>query len=197
MQFTEGNFYHIFNRGNDKQRIFFQDRNYLYFIDKVKKYIVPNSNLIAWCLMPNHFHFLIQANLSTLKVVKDTPIKINALTEGIRLLLSSYTKAIQKQESMTGNLFQQKTKFKCADEYLTTAFHYIHQNPLRAGLVKQLENYPWSSFVDYYGVRSGDENNSQICNQSVAYQFMSINQERFLKDSYSVIPDDVIGKIEN
>ena len=72
--------------------------------------------------MPNHFHFLIRANSFSTRIVKEGTIKINALTEGIRMLLSSYTKAIQKQESLTGNLFQQKTKFKCVDDYLGLPF---------------------------------------------------------------------------
>ena len=88
---------------------------------------------------------------------------------------------------MKGSLFQQKTKFKSVDEYLIFAFHYIHQNPLRAGLVKRLEDYPWSSFREYVG-----ESNEAICSQTLAYQFMDLDRERFLKDSYAVIPDQVV-----
>lgn len=106
-------------------------------------------------------------------------------------MLSSYTRAIQKQESMTGSLFQQKTKFKCVDTYLTTVFHYIHQNPYRAGLVSRLEEYPWSSVQEYCGLVS-----ENLCNQEIACQFIDINKERFLADSYSVIPDDLIKGME-
>ena len=91
MQFEASNLYHIYNRGNNKQPIFFNRDNYLYFLTKVKRYIVPACDILAWCLMPNHFHFLIHANTDTEKIIKETPLKINALTEGIRLLLSSYT----------------------------------------------------------------------------------------------------------
>jgi putative transposase len=52
----------MYNRGNDKQTIFFQERNYDFFLQKVEKYIAPDADLVAWCLMPNHFHLLIQAN---------------------------------------------------------------------------------------------------------------------------------------
>ena len=110
MQFEQSNLYHIYNRGNNKQPIFFKRDNYLYFLNKVKKYISPNCDILAWCLMPNHFHFLIHANTNTLKLVKETPLKINSLTEGLRLLLSSYTLGINVQLNRTGNLFQQKTK---------------------------------------------------------------------------------------
>lgn len=87
MQFEASNLYHIYNRGNNKQPIFFNRDNYLYFLTKVKKHIASNCDILAWCLMPNHFHFLVHANISTVKIVKENPIKINALTEGLRLLL--------------------------------------------------------------------------------------------------------------
>jgi putative transposase len=191
MLFNEGSFYHIYNRGNNKQTIFFQEKNYAYFLDKVRKYIVPNANLLAWCLMPNHFHLLIQANEATEKLVKESPIPINGLTEGIRLLLSTYSQGVQKQQNLRGNLFQQKTKSKCADEYLTTVFHYIHQNALKAGLVNRIEDYSWCSFREYL-INTPDG----LCNTSVAYQFMNLDTERFLEDSYAVISDDKLKLFE-
>lgn len=191
MLFNEGSFYHIYNRGNNKQLIFFQEGNYQYFLDKVKKYIVPNANLLAWCLMPNHFHLLIQANEATEKLVKEKPIPINALTEGIRLLLSTYSQGVQKQQNLRGNLFQQKTKSKCADEYLTTVFHYIHQNALKAGLVNRIEDYSWCSFREYL-INTPDG----LCNTSVAYDFMNLDTGRFLEDSYAVISDDKVKLFE-
>jgi putative transposase len=185
MQFTEGSFYHIYNRGNDKRTIFFQEWNYDFFLQKVEKYIAPNADLVAWCLMPNHFHLLVHASSSSTEIIKEKPIAINALTEGIRMLLSSYTKAVQKQESLTGNLFQQKTKFKCVDKYLLTAFHYIHQNPLRANLVDRLEDWKWSSLPQYLG-----RDSSQLCKTEITYKYLEVNWERLLEESYLMIPDD-------
>src|SRR5258707_10173440 len=98
MQFSQGCLYHVYNRGNNKQPIFFKRDNYLFFLKKVNKYFLPNADILAWCLMPNHFHFLIHATEATCRLVKETPVRVNAFTEGIRLLLSSYTKAIQNQE---------------------------------------------------------------------------------------------------
>ena len=186
MQFVEGSFYHIYNRGNDKRTIFFQERNYEFFLQKVEKYIVPSADVLAWCLMPNHFHFLVRANAASIKQVKDKPIPINALTEAIRLLLSSYSKAIQKQESLTGNLFQQKTKFKNVDEYLTTAFHYVHQNPFRAKLVPRIEDWRWSSIKEYL-----NESENHLIQKDIAYESLEINWQNLLKESYLVIPTDI------
>lgn len=144
--------------------------------------------------MPNHFHFLIHANTDTEKIIKETPLKINALTEGIRLLLSSYTQGINKQNNSTGNLFQQKTKFKCVSEgdinYGYTVFNYTHQNPLRANLVTQLEDWEFSSFADYAGLRNG-----KLCNIEMATQLFDLNKDSFLKDSYKELPDELLQKI--
>jgi REP element-mobilizing transposase RayT len=193
MNFIEGNFYHIYNRGNNKQLIFFQERNYEYFIGKMKKNILTHSDLIAWCLMPNHFHFLIQANSDTVSIVKEQPVKINALTEGIRILLSSYSRGIQKQEGVTGNLFQQKTRDKEVGNYLPTVFHYIHQNPLRAGLVTRLEDYKWSSFSEYCNPAQAPK----LCKKEILYQFVDVTPERLLIDSYKSISDEQIKLIED
>jgi putative transposase len=194
MQFESSNLYHIYNRGNNRQPIFFNRNNYLYFLTKVKKYIAPNCDILAWCLMPNHFHFLIYANNNTEKIIKETPLKINALTEGIRLLLSSYTQGINKQNNSIGNLFQQKTKFKCITDgdtsYGYTTFQYTHQNPLKAKLVTKLEDWKFSSFADYAGLRNGN-----LCNKELATLLFGLNTEKFLIDSYKELPDDLLRKI--
>ncbi len=144
--------------------------------------------------MPNHFHFLIHANNESVKAVKEIPIQINALTEGFRLLLSSYAQGINRQNNSTGNLFQQKTKFKCITNgdinYGYTAFQYIHQNPLKAKLVAKLEDWEFSSFVDYTGLRNGN-----LCNKQLAYSLFGINDQSFLADSYKELPDDLLQKI--
>ena len=106
------------------------------------------------------------------------------------MLLSSYAKAIQKQESITGNLFQQKTKFKCVDSYLSTAFHYIHQNAFRANLVHRLEDWKWSSLQEYL-----DLTPDKICKKQIAYSYIDLKKEILLQDSYSVIPDEFIQKV--
>ncbi|MEJ0057100.1 MAG: hypothetical protein WDN75_16455 [Bacteroidota bacterium] len=111
--------------------------------------------------MPNHFHLLIHANAASCRLIKHSPIEINALTENIRILLSSYTMAIQKQESIVGNLFQQKTKSKCVNnpdaDYSFTAFNYIHGNAYRAGLVRGMADWKFSSLNEY--LLFGDKEN--------------------------------------
>ena len=86
--------YHIYNRGNNQQTIFFSDENYLYFLRKCHRYLKPVSEIFAWCLMPNHFHFLIHVTEKSLEPIKTGGITMPALTNGFRLLLSSYAKGI-------------------------------------------------------------------------------------------------------
>ena len=62
MQFEPNHMYHIFNRGNNSQKIFFTRDNYLFFLRKVKLYVLPYADILAWCLMPNHFHLMMYVN---------------------------------------------------------------------------------------------------------------------------------------
>ncbi len=59
MDFANGQIYHVFNRGNNSQTVFFNRENYLFFLDKIRKSILPHADILAWCLMPNHFHLMI------------------------------------------------------------------------------------------------------------------------------------------
>jgi len=144
--------------------------------------------------MPNHFHFLIHANNNTVKIIKESPLKINALTEGFRLLLSSYTQGINIQQNRTGNLFQQKTKVKCVSEgdehYGYTTFQYIHQNPYKAKLVTKIEDWEFSSFVDYAGLRNG-----KICNIELGTLLFDLSKNNFLQDRYKELPEEVLKKL--
>ena len=96
MTIHEPGIYHIYNRGNNQQTIFFSDENYFYFLRKCHRYLKPVSEIFAWCLMPNHFHFLIEVTDKSLMPVKVGNIEIPSITNGFRLLQSSYVKGIEK-----------------------------------------------------------------------------------------------------
>ena len=104
--------YHLYNKGNNGQQIFFSRDNYLFFLAKVRKYLYPYCDILAYCLMPNHFHFLIYANANSIKSKTHGNRDVNIFSKNLRILLSSYTQAINKQERRTGSLFQQNTKLK-------------------------------------------------------------------------------------
>lgn len=189
MDFKSNNIYHIYNRGNNRQNIFLTERNYIYFLGKVRKYISPTCNILAYVLMPNHFHFLIHADQRTEECITRASITKNVLSEGVRLLLSSYTKGINKQEDRTGNLIQQKTKSKCVYDvniddvqYAITCFHYIHQNPVRAGLVNKIEDWHFSSYRDFAGLRNGTLPNKSLSAEKFQLSVEDLSQKMAFSD---------------
>lgn len=125
----------------------------MFFLKKVKKHLLPHVEIVAYCLMPNHFHFMVQSmmNINQIKFSHD-----------LKIMLRSYTRAINNQENRSGSLFQQNTKIKSlenggginSDDHPFTCFHYIHQNPMKAGLVSRMEEWEMSSFKDYVESRS-------------------------------------------
>ena len=145
MYFLSESFYHIYNRGNNRERIFFQYRNYNYFKGKLKKYLLPFVDIISWCLMPNHFHLLIKT--------KSKDFSNERFIASLSVLLSFYAKAINKQENRTGSLFARKTKAKIIERErdVYSCINYIHQNPVDGKLVKKMEDYEFSSFAEYAG----------------------------------------------
>ena len=185
MQFEANNIYHIYNRGNNSQALFFRRENYLFFLDKIKTYITPYADILAWCLMPNHFHLMVYVNhveidISKLVTFRHLLTKKRTFNDSISILLRSYTRAIQKQENITGSLFQHRTKAVCLTEtsgispawfqtkygtiinipnpekeYPQVCFNYIHENPVKAHLVKIGEEWEFSSYQDYCKLRNG------------------------------------------
>ncbi|MGB0430889.1 MAG: transposase [Bacteroidia bacterium] len=177
--------YHIYNQGNNREKVFFQERNYTYFLEKVKVQIQKHADILSYCLMPNHYHFLVHTKESAAKTVKVGSVEMPEILNAIRNFQSTYTKGINKQESRSGALFRPKAKLKIvesADEnYPFIAFHYIHQNPLKAGLVSKLEDWPYSSFNEYYKGIEG------ICNTMLAQEIIDFGNEDFYEQSYAII----------
>ncbi len=170
-------FYHIYNRGNNKQLIFYNKDNYHFFLKKIRKHILPHVEIVAYCLMPNHFHLMVQPRLDFIQV---------NFSHDLKILLRSYARAVNNQERKTGSLFQQNTKIKPLKtglNYPFICFHYIHQNPMKAGLVSKMEKWEMSSFRDYMGTGS-----EILCNKGLAYDLLEIpaSPEDFIEQSYAV-----------
>jgi len=198
MHFEPNTIYHIFNQGNNRQRIFFEEKNYLFFLQKMRNHLLPHGDLLCYCLMPNHFHWLfyvreVEVSVSTGATSSrpstlDIP-RLRSLNDSIGILLSSYTRAINKQENRSGALFREETKAKDGwedpflspahpkygqlqrewDLYGITCFHYVHENPKRAGLVREAHDWAYSSCQDYAGLRNGT-----LCNQALARELLRL-----------------------
>ena len=175
MELLSNQYYHLYNRSNARECIFRTHENYNYFLKKFRDRFESKLQVISYCLMPTHFHFLIYVN----------SFKSDYLKKQIGIHLSSYTKAFNNKFSRNGSLFQQHTKTKHIDDerYLLTLISYIHQNPLRAKLVDHLEDWPFSSYRDLAGLRDGT-----LVNRSFIKGFF-INQEEFINFSQTTITD--------
>jgi putative transposase len=184
MRFQADNLYHIYNRGNGQQTIFLGDRDYLSFLEYIRRFIAPYCDVLAWCLMPNHFHLLLNTTKESTIEKKSGGLILQQITYGIKQCLSSYTKSFNVRNGRTGNLFQQKTKAKNLIEgssnYAETAFFYIHQNPWVAGLVDKLEDWPYSSYLDHI-----DKRNGTLINKAMASQLLNFNAAYFTNEVYT------------
>ena len=91
-----------------------------------------------------------------------------------------------EQQNFTGSRFRQKTKAKLLEssspDYSLITFHYIHQNPLTAGLVKTLDDWDYSSFKDYAGKRNGT-----LCNKDLAHELLDVNWKNFVDETYRML----------
>jgi putative transposase len=167
----------------------------------MRKELSDSFHFIAYCLMPNHFHLLVQVKLPQKSSddfeSSDEYQYSKQISNKIAILLRSYTRAVNIQENRTGSLFQQKTKAKCLNEfenkvndYIESCFYYIHQNPLNAGLVKRLEDWKFSSFPDYAGFRNGT-----LCYHQIAKEMINIDQNNFMEQSYAVLDEKNLKRI--
>lgn len=161
MQLYPEQYYHIYNCSNNDEIVFKEEENYRYFLAKYRMNFENDFDTIAYCLMPTHFHFLIYVQ------PKKGPDGVH-LGDGLHLqpridlqmkfgtFLSAYTRAINKRYNRHGSLFQLHTKARAIDEGdIIVVLTYIHQNPVRAGLVKKIEDWDYSSYRDYAGLRRG------------------------------------------
>lgn len=176
-------YYHCYNRGVDKRRIFSDANDFLRFIDSLVICIDPSTlrfkadnkmesekfvEIVNYCLMPNHFHL-------TLKQVSD-----NGISHFLHRLGTSYTKYFNKKHNRTGRLFEYVFKAVRinSDEQLIHLSRYIHLNPFVAGVANKPEDYRWSSYLDYLGLSSNIE-----CKKDEVLKF-------FRNSSYKKFVDD-------
>ena len=137
-------FYHIYNRGNNRGNIFFERKNYHYFLRTISEKFHGTIYLIAYCLMPNHYHLVV--NIITDGALEKAMQKISTA-----ILLRSYTRAINKAYGRSGHLFSGRYKNKIipGDNYLLHLCRYVHLNPCRAGIVKKPGDWEFSSYSAY------------------------------------------------
>jgi putative transposase len=144
VKFAQGEYYHIYNRGCGRENIFRESENYLYLLRLVQKKLPQfQVTFIAYCLMPNHYHFLLRQN---------TDISVGNFVQSV---FNSYSKAFNKRYKRSGTLFEGPFQAKHINkqEYLIHLCRYIHRNPVDAGLVISPEEWPFSDYCNWIGVK--------------------------------------------
>jgi putative transposase len=144
--FLPGLYYHFYNRGCDRSLIFSEPDNYLFVLSKIKQYANDlNVSIIAYCLMPNHYHLLVRQNGSQTASLL------------IQRVFNSYSKAYNKRHQRSGTLFEDPYHVRCVDQtkYLLQLCRYIHFNPVKDGIVQSVEDWPYSNYLEWVGLRHG------------------------------------------
>ena len=170
--------YHVILRGVNKQQIFEDDDDYMRFLSVLRRqtqpfdddkgqFIPPRCYVYAYCLMGNHVHLLIKEGSE-------------AIGDTMKRIASSYVYYYNHKYDRVGHLFQERFKSQPVNDftYFITLLRYIHQNPLKASLVENIQNYAWSSWMEYTGaVQHG------FCSTGVVLDRMSLADLRTLVDT--------------
>ena len=139
-------YYHFYNRGNNKENIFKEEENYIYFLNLLKKYIIPIADVYSYCLLPNHFHlvFRIKEQLNLPEKIK---IGKTSIHQPFSNMFNAYTKAINKRYNRSGSLFQKHPKrIKIENmEYFRNLIIYVNTNPTHHGIAG-FQKYKFSSY---------------------------------------------------
>lgn len=144
--FEAGQYYHIYNRANNDEKIFYEAENYAYFIRLLIKHLTPILEIYSYCLLPKHFHLLVR-----FKEMEDMPLAIQSgktkIHQGLSNLFNAYAKGFNKRYSRRGSLFQEHLKRNHINDnnYLLNLILYINTNPSHHNLC-DFEYYPYSSY---------------------------------------------------
>lgn len=194
-----GQTYHIYNHANGSENIFREEENYRFFLQQYKKHLADVVDTHAYCLMPNHFHFLIRIKAS--EELKDLPGFENLegldshqkrVSKNFSNLFNSYTKAFNKKYNRKGSLFMKNFNRKPIEsiEQWQETFLYIHLNPIKHRFSKKMEDWKWSSWHAYNNMESksllarseaityfDDLNNLLYCSEEKRHIIMNMNLE--------------------
>lgn len=138
-------YYHIYNRGNNRANLFFEERNYRYFLNLYARYVAPVTDTYAYCLLKNHFHVLVRIKAVTKQGQAGSPLNPS---RQFGHLFNAYAKAINKAYGRTGNLFEHSFERieVTTEQYLLRLIIYIHHNPQTHGLIADFRSWPYSSY---------------------------------------------------
>ena len=160
-----GQYYHIYNRGNNRENLFVEKRNYKYFLRLYTQHILPVAETFAYCLLPNHFHVSIrtrteeeqrayletnQISDQTGSILKIEPVsaKIKKPSRAFNNFFIAYARGFNNATGRTGALFTSpfRRKIITTEAYFYRLIAYIHLNPQKHGFVDDFRDWTWSSY---------------------------------------------------
>ena len=140
-----GKYYHIYNRGINSTMLFKENKNYQHFLNLYDIHIEPIAETYAWCLMKNHFHFLVR-----IKDLNEIESEKKILpSQSFSNLFNTYTKAFNKSYTRHGALFERPFRRKLInnESYFQNLIAYIHNNPVHHKICDHPIEYPWTSYL--------------------------------------------------
>lgn len=141
---SEDEVFHVYNRGVDRQQLFFSDFYYTHFLTLTEQFLdQAELRLLGYCLMPNHFHLMVKQ------------LKSLAISYFMERLAGAYVKTVNVSQKRVGHLLQGRYGIKCvwAESGIPVLANYLHQNPVKAGLVVRPEDWLYSSCREYFNER--------------------------------------------
>ncbi len=177
-QKSESGIYHIMLRGINQQVIFEDEEDNQKFIETIKNYkAVSGYKVFAYCLMSNHVHILLKVEKEELDLI-------------MKRIAGSYVYWYNWKYHRVGHLFQDRFKSEPVEDdiYFLTVLRYIHQNPIKSGIVKDIDDYQYSSYNDYV------KNKNIVVDTEFALSML--DQEEFVEFN-NMTNDDVCLEIDD
>ena len=175
--FITGEYFHIYNRSNDPLLLFREDNDFIWFLNKFKEKIkIYPASVFAYCLMPNHFHFLIrQDSMKPIyRIFNDS--------------LSSYVRHYNFKYRRKGSLLEGHLQHINInqDKYMVYLCQYIHFNPKKAGIVESLEDWKFSNYLECVAKRKEELFNNELLQiyfeTSASYKAQIKEHENYVKE---------------
>lgn len=146
-----GEFYHIYNRAISSDLLFVSENDMKYFLRRLNYYIIPLSDIYAYCLMPNHFHLMIRLKDVNEISIKAENISNSIFTQAFSNLFNSYSKTFNKIHKRKGRLFLYSFRRIIIedDDYKRVLINYIHRNPIHHYYKSDYESWKFSSYHSF------------------------------------------------
>ena len=174
-EFVKDAVFHFYNKTPKGKFLFLCNDDYIYFLTKLKRNVAKYPcEIFAYCLMPNHFHFCLKQNSDKplYRIFNDT--------------ITSYALHYNSKYKLKGKLLQDRLQNKRIqeDNYLIILCKYIHYNPVKAAIVKNIDDWKYSNYLEYVGKRNGSLFSKELIN-NYPDSFLNYAQEIKQYENYS------------